>query len=125
MYAERHGYTLIETNLRFDVDRPHAWAKITLMKLNSMSMDFDWFIWFDCDTFFMNFTITLDHLLFKYDSDNINGTRLIADNFNILIQEGHGILKTGTFVMRTGQWSHDILENVYGSTKSPWINHPW
>jgi hypothetical protein len=125
MYAERQGYTLIETTLRFDVDRPHAWARITLMKLNSMSMDFDWLIWFDCDTYFMNFTTTLDHLLFKYGSDNINGTRRIADNFNMLIQEDHSMLNTGIFFMRTGQWSHDILENVYGSIKSPWINHPW
>ena len=125
MYAKHHGYTLIETTQRFDADRPHAWAKITLMKHNAMSADLDWLIWFDCDTYFMNFNITLDHLLFKYGSKNIDGTRRLDENFKMLVQEDHAMLNTGVFFMRTGQWAHDILEQVYGSPSSPWIHHPW
>jgi hypothetical protein len=126
MYASKYNYTLIEHNKRFDESRPHAWAKITLLQQYTLSKNLDWLVWFDCDTYFMNFNVTLDHLLFKYGgllSDS--GVPRLRRSFQMLIQEDHAMLNTGVFFIRTGEWSHKLLTTVYGDSTSPWIHHPW
>lgn len=122
LYAARHGYRLIERNRRFDKARPHAWAKITLLSEYIVSSDIDWLFWFDCDTYFMNFNITLDHILYKYGAPP-NGS--LDPDFRMVIQEDHAMINTGVFFIKTGHWSKDLLERVYGNPSSPWIDHPW
>lgn len=118
LYADRHGYTVIEEHKRFDESRPHAWAKITLMEKHISRTDLDWLLWFDCDTYFMNLNITLDHVLNKFGVPT-------DPNFFMLIQEDHAMLNTGVFFMKTGQKSADLLHAVYGERDSVWIDHPW
>lgn len=126
IYARRHGYYLFEVNKRFDDARPHAWAKITLMRQHIMDDRLDWLLWFDCDTFFMNLTITLDHVLYKYGSAVAeDGRRHLHPDFRMLIQEDHAMLNTGVFFMKTGDWSRELLEEVYGQDDSVWIHHPF
>ena len=122
LYSKKHGYRLIERNRRLDESRPHAWAKISLLRHYILSADIDWLLWFDCDTYFINFDITLDHLLHKY-GELPNGT--LDPEFRMLIQEDHAMINTGVFFIKTGQWSEKFLERVYGDQNSPWINHPW
>jgi hypothetical protein len=126
LYAEKHGYQLIDTTERFDHTRPHAWAKITLLQRHILSNDYDWLLWFDCDTYFMNFTVTLDYLLYKYGSSELEtGQRRLRPDFKMLIQEDHAMLNTGVFFIRTGSWSEDLLYKVYGPPDWPFIDHPW
>ena len=120
IYANRHGYTVIEERERTDKSRPHAWAKITLMEKHINRTDLDWLLWFDCDTYFMNLNITLDHVLHKF-----GGGEKMDSEFFMLIQEDHAMLNTGVFFMKTGQQSAQLLNKVYGEKDSPWIDHPW
>merc|ERR1712087_348510 len=32
---------------------------------------------------------------------------------------------TGIFFVRSSEWVSDLLDRVWGSDESPWINHPW
>ena len=130
MYAERWGYTIIEQNKRSDESRPHAWGKMSLLQRYALSDEFDWLLWFDCDTYFMNFNITLDYVLFKYggiEGVDETGTtiRYLPPDLRMLIQEDHAMLNTGVFFLKPGQWAADLLKRVYGQPDSPWIDHPW
>ena len=122
LYSNRHGYRIIERNQRFDSSRPHAWAKISLLSEYILSPDIDWLLWFDCDTYFMNFNVTLDHFLYRYGAAPEGG---LEPDFRMLIQEDHSMINTGVFFIKTGEWSKGLLERVYGDNSSPWIDHPW
>jgi hypothetical protein len=126
LYAQRHGYTLFEARERFDRNRPHAWAKVTIMIEASLLPDVDWLLWFDCDTYFMNLNVTLDYVLYKYGSViTHSGARALHEDFRMLIQEDHAMLNTGVFFMKTGKWARQLLQEVYGTDDSPWIHHPF
>ena len=122
LYANKHGYFVIDEHKRFDEARPHAWGKISLLRKHILRTDLDWLLWFDCDTYFMNLNITLDHVLYKFGSTS---ERKLDSDFFMLIQEDHAMLNTGVFFMKTGQKSADLLGRVYGHNDSPWIDHPW
>ena len=116
MYAKRHGYEIINSTKRFDSRRPHAWAKITLLRNHILSAEYDWLFWFDCDTYFMNFNVTLDHLLYKYGSEvDMKGDHVLRKDFKMLIQEDHAMINTGVFFLRTGDWSDGLLQLVYST----------
>jgi hypothetical protein len=126
MYSKRHGYQLFEVAKRYTDQRPHAWAKITLLLDHINKRDLDWLLWFDCDTYFMNFTVTLDHMLYKYGSEmQDDGTRRLRTGFRMLVQEDQAMLNTGVFFIKTGPWSLQLLRDVYGQEDSKWINHPF
>lgn len=124
IYAARHGYRYHVGEQRMDPKRPHAWGKIKLMYQALHEPDVDWWLWFDCDTFFMNMTITLDHLLHKYGQDSTYRQRLDPD-FHMLVAEDHAMLNTGAFFLRASDWSRETLRRVWGPDNSVWSEHPW
>jgi hypothetical protein len=125
LYANKWGYKVVVANRTSDPTRPPAWGKIGLLQAHILSDDFDWLLWFDCDTFFMNFNVTLDYILWKYGSVDVGGERILDPNFNMLIQEDHAMLNTGVFFIKTGRWAKQLLANVYGPQTSSWVDHPW
>ncbi|KAF4675161.1 hypothetical protein FOL47_008168 [Perkinsus chesapeaki] len=126
LYSNRHGYTVIAESKRDDPSRPHAWAKISLMLKHVKQQTADWLLWFDCDTYFMDLSRTLDSILYKFGSEvSSDGRRRVRDDFHMLIQEDHAMLNTGVFFVRTSDWVASMLTEVYGGSTSPWINHPW
>ena len=54
------GYKYHVGREHVDTSRPPAWGKIHLMYQALEDPDIDWWLWFDCDTYFMNMTVTLD-----------------------------------------------------------------
>jgi len=131
LYAERHGYRYRVSREKLDATRPPAWGKIKLMySCISEEPDVQWWLWFDCDTFFMNMSITLDSLLYKYGArappSRIDAADVELDpDFNMLVAEDNAMLNTGVFFLRRSQWSLQYLERVWGPYDSVWAHHPW
>jgi galactosyl transferase GMA12/MNN10 family len=127
LYAKRHGYEVIADNTRVDPTRPHAWGKIKLMERIMLEKRHDWLLWFDCDTYFMNFDVTLEHILYTFGGrrNTKTGEMELDPEFYFLIQEDHAMLNTGVFFMRVNDWSINALRRNYGDDSNPWINSPW
>jgi hypothetical protein len=127
VYADLHGYDLHVERKRIDERRPHAWAKVSLVQKHVQSGKYDWVMWFDCDSLFMNLTTTLDHVLAKYAGlQKPDGTIGIDPNVQMIVQEDHAMLNTGVFFVRGNTpFINELLERVYGDDTSPFIMHPW
>uniref|UniRef100_A0A7S1WT83 Uncharacterized protein n=1 Tax=Alexandrium catenella TaxID=2925 RepID=A0A7S1WT83_ALECA len=131
IYAERHGYAYRVGRELMDATRPPAWGKIKLMYEALEDPSVDWWLWFDCDTYFMNMTVTLDSLLYKYGARGPGvgtaealGAGLDPD-IHMLVAEDHAMLNTGAFFLRASEWSRELLRRVWGPTDSVWTDHPW
>uniref|UniRef100_A0A7S0AMV8 Galactosyl transferase GMA12/MNN10 family protein n=1 Tax=Pyrodinium bahamense TaxID=73915 RepID=A0A7S0AMV8_9DINO len=132
IYADRHGYQYRVGRERLDPNRPPAWGKIQLMYQVLEDTSVDWWLWFDCDTYFMNMTVTMDSLLYKYGrarpgpgrSAQVDDARLDPD-MHMLVAEDHAMLNTGAFFLRASEWSRALLRKVWGPADSIWIDHPW
>eukprot|EP00747_Dinoflagellata_sp_TGD_P003799 gnl/TRDRNA2_/TRDRNA2_109831_c1_seq1.p1 gnl/TRDRNA2_/TRDRNA2_109831_c1~~gnl/TRDRNA2_/TRDRNA2_109831_c1_seq1.p1 ORF type:complete len:269 (+),score=32.40 gnl/TRDRNA2_/TRDRNA2_109831_c1_seq1:44-808(+) len=116
---------------REDAGRPPAWGKVRLMHRYVSMRKWDWVIWADCDTYFMNLTVTLDSVLFRY------GTRRPSESgwmpkepeldpdVHFLVTEDHAMLNTGIFFARSSSWSEAMLQRIWGPDDSVWTEHPW
>lgn len=128
IYAERHGYTYIVERELVQSNRPPAWGKIKLVEREVQSDRFDWIVWTDCDTYFMNMTITLDSVLYTYAGrtalEDENDVELDPD-VHMIVNEDSAMLNTGIFFVRSSAWVLDFLGRVWGAEDSPWIHHPW
>lgn len=91
----------------------------------------DWWLWFDCDTYFMNMTVTLDSLLLKYgrstrEEEHASSLEPSMDpDVHMLVAEDHAMLNTGAFFLKSSDWSRDFLRRIWGPDNSVWIDHPW
>eukprot|EP00397_Hematodinium_sp_SG-2012_P040372 GEMP01044221.1.p1 GENE.GEMP01044221.1~~GEMP01044221.1.p1 ORF type:complete len:334 (+),score=46.54 GEMP01044221.1:606-1607(+) len=124
-YARRHGYKYSVGRTKVAEERPHAWGKIKLMAEHLRRNESDWYMWFDCDTYFMNMTITLDSVLYQYGGKQTENGWELADDFHMLIQEDNAMLNTGVFFMKSAPWCVQLLEENYGPRDSVWVEHPW
>ena len=110
-YTKRHGYELFVETKSLDGSRPHAWSKIKAVSKYLETGRFDWVMWMDCDSFFMNVNLRLEHVL---DSA-----------YDLIISEDGAMLNSGVFFIRNTAWSRAFLGRVYGSDNNPLIEHPW
>jgi len=129
LYAERHGYAYHVSTEAVDESRPPAWGKVKLMHQHVEMGRWDWVMWADCDVYFMNLSVTLDSLLFRYGAARAPaGTfaepRLDPD-FHFLVTEDHAMLNTGIFLARSSAWSEAMLRRIWGPQDSVWTHHPW
>ncbi|CAE7498897.1 unnamed protein product [Symbiodinium sp. CCMP2592] len=121
-YAARHGYRYRLEQRNLAPERPPAWGKVRLLQqVLEEELDVDWWLWFDCDTFFMNMSVTLDSLLYRYAAA---AGGLDAD-VHMLAAEDAAMLNTGAFLLRRSEWSRSFLRRVWGKQDSIWISHPW
>eukprot|EP00439_Symbiodinium_sp_Y106_P030840 s4690_g3.t1 len=121
-YAARHGYRYRLEQRNLAPERPPAWGKVRLLQqVLEEEPDVDWWLWFDCDTFFMNMSVTLDSLLYRYAAA---AGGLDAD-VHMLAAEDAAMLNTGAFLLRRSEWSRSFLRRVWGKQDSIWISHPW
>eukprot|EP00927_Polykrikos_kofoidii_P040368 TRINITY_DN34526_c0_g2_i1.p1 TRINITY_DN34526_c0_g2~~TRINITY_DN34526_c0_g2_i1.p1 ORF type:complete len:514 (-),score=77.13 TRINITY_DN34526_c0_g2_i1:257-1798(-) len=128
IYAERHGYHYYAETRRLEESRPVAWGKIKLVYEFVRQRRWDWVMWADCDVYFMNLTVTLDSLLYRYGGERSLEARQpleLDPNFHFLVTEDHAMLNTGIFLARSSAWSEAMLERVWGPDDSAWTNHPW
>ncbi|CAE8662326.1 unnamed protein product, partial [Polarella glacialis] len=126
-YAARHGYRYVLEEEQVAPERPPAWGKIRLLqRLLDEEPEVDWWLWFDCDTFFMNMTVTLDSLVYRYAQAReraADGSRGLDPAINLLVAEA--MLNTGAFLIRRSEWSREFLRRVWGPQDSIWVDHPW
>jgi len=137
IYTSRHGYLYRVGRERLDPRRPPAWGKIQMMYEAISTPDVDWWLWFDCDTYFMNMTVTLDSLLYKYIRAPVAAATTAAEereaslaagldpSVHMLVAEDHAMLNTGAFFLRASDWSREFLRGVWGPEDSVWVDHPW
>lgn len=127
LYAERHGYSHILDRTLVETKRPPAWTKIKLVEREVRSGDWDWVVWADCDTYFMNMTVTLESVLYTFAGHRKAGSEELEldTSVHMIVQEDAAMLNTGIFFLRCSEWALNLLERVWGSDDSPWINHPW
>eukprot|EP00913_Durusdinium_trenchii_P001333 g1231.t1 len=114
-YAKLHGYRYRLQSEIVAPERPPAWGK---------EPDVDWWLWFDCDTFFMNMTVTIDSLLWRYGATNEDVHFLAAEEMKPFRADA-AMLNTGSFLLRGSDWSKQFLQRVWGTEDSVWIRHPW
>lgn len=104
IYAERHGYQLVlENGSGIDTRRPPAWSKILALKRHLHR--FDYLLFMDVDSLVMNMEVLLE--------DYTGGGEL-----DLIISEDWNGLNTGIFMLRNSTWSHQLLEQVWGSKDS-------
>jgi len=138
IYADRHGYQYRVGRERLNPGRPPAWGKIQLMYQALEDTEVDWWLWFDCDTYFMNMSVTMDSLLYKYSGAKSSDLARSVDvarrqaldagldpDIHMLVAEDHAMLNTGAFFLRASDWSREFLRKVWGPADSVWIDHPW
>lgn len=126
LYAMRHGYKNFVGRERLDAQRPPAWGKIKLVYQALDDPDVDWWLWFDCDTYFMNMTVTLDSLLLKYGRSIDDATEPTMDPaIHMIVAEDHAMLNTGAFFLKSSDWSRNFLRQIWGPDNSVWTDHPW
>jgi hypothetical protein len=134
VYAERHGYTLLMERELVEPNRPPAWGKVKLMQRAVSSDKWDWVVWADCDTYFMNMSITIESVIYTYagqyeeaaDSGGSASSNLeLNPDVHMVVSEDSAMLNTGIFFVRSSQWIMELLDRVWGGENSPWINHPW
>merc|ERR1712232_903695 len=111
--------------VRVDEGRPPAWGKIKLMEEHLALQKWDWVMWADCDVYFMNLSVTLDSLLFRYGSKPQEMHLALDPGFHFLVTEDHAMLNTGIFLARSSDWSAAMLDRVWGTDDSIWTHHPW
>eukprot|EP00392_Amoebophrya_sp_AT5.2_P015900 g16123.t1 len=143
IYAKKHGYSYYVERSRLDKDRPHAWGKIKVVEQQLSQPDGpEWVMWFDCDTYFMNMTVTIESLAereraaasgraqqprFETRSKIHSTDDIVLDpSVHLIIAEDNAMLNSGTFFIRKSEWSVNLMRQVWGDPKtSPWIDHPW
>jgi len=131
IYAQRHGYAyLVEREMVAGArSRPPAWGKILLMEQQLRAGEWDWVVWLDCDTFFMNMSVTIESVLFSYaglaEAGAAPGDMELDPEVHMIVSEDSAMLNTGIFFVRSTPWVLDLFSRVWGSDDSPWINHPW
>jgi len=128
IYVKRFGYDLIVERQRRDEGRPHAWGKIRVMQQYIAEGRWDWVVWLDCDSYFMNVNQTLDSIIFKYGAVGppAPGQEPQLDpSFETLVSEDKAMLNTGVFFMKSTQTNLRLLEECWGGARSPFIDHPW
>lgn len=127
-YAARHGYKYVLETEKLATERPPAWGKILLLqRLLQTEDEIDWWLWFDCDTFVMNMTVTLDSLLHRYcrRAGSTEAAAALDPSIHMVVAEDGAMLNSGTFLLRNSDWSKAFLQRVWGPKDSVWTEHPW
>eukprot|EP00940_MAST-03C_sp_MAST-3C-sp2_P001351 g1351.t1 len=110
-YSRRRGYPLFMETKSLDDSRPPAWSKIKAVLKYLKTGTFDWVMWMDCDSFFMDMDAPLE--------------RFLDDRFDMILSEDGAMLNTGVFFAKRSEWTIAYLERTYGADDNPLIRHPW
>ena len=89
-YAKKNGYELIwfrkapeyidffSSRMAIHSPRPPAWSKIDamLLAMTDEAKDFDWIMWMDCDSFFMDMAERLEQVVELAEQNHMNATNV-------------------------------------------------
>ena len=118
----------VETNSAV-ADRHPAWGKLAIMrKYLAPEKDFDWVVWTDCDTFFMNHEIPLTALFTRTALRASASHWGVADGGRVpdlVVSEDGNMLNTVFFAMRPTDWNRKFIERAFDEEHSVFADHPW
>lgn len=108
-------------------DRHPAWGKLSIMsKYLAGENTFDWVVWTDCDTFFMNHKIPLAALFTKSVlQQSANHWGIDSRLPDLIVSEDGNMVNTGFFAMRPTDWSRNFLKSAFDEQFSVFSDHPW
>ncbi|CAJ1375720.1 unnamed protein product [Effrenium voratum] len=128
-YCSRHGYGLEWTSERpgSSKDRHPVWGQIAgpLELINAGK--YDWILSMDCDSLFVDLTVTVDSLLYRFASRATPWGKLELDpEVHFLISEDGRGLAGGNWIVRNSPEGRAFLSEVYGpgeEAKNPYMRH--
>ena len=110
-------------------DRHPAWGKLAIMrKYLAPEKDFDWVVWTDCDTFFMNHDIPLAALFTRSVLEvSARHWGFVDDEQvpDLIVSEDGNMLNTGFFAMRPTDWNREFIQCAFDEEYSVFADHPW
>ena len=100
-YASHHGYDLVVSNNKWIPDeRPFAWNKLGF--LNYLTHGYDWVLWVDVDTLFVDFSYKIEDF--------------IDENFYCVLGFSHQE-ETGVFLLKNAIESRELMTKAYAKTE--------
>lgn len=107
-YAVRNGYHYIEFHNTLDETRPTSWSKLLFVKRELPY--YDWVLWADADTVFMNWSIKLESI--------------VDDNYSqIFPKDDENGISCGVFLFKNDRTSFDLIVDAWIHTQ--FVNHRW
>lgn len=128
-YCARHGYGLEWTSQRpaSSKGRHPVWGQIAgpLDLINSGK--YDWVLSMDCDSLFVDMSVTIDSLLYRFASRATPWGKLEIDpDVHFLISEDGRGLAGGNWIVRNSPVGREFLAEVYGPedvNQNPYMRH--
>lgn len=112
-YCRRWGYTFECAERSLDTTRHPSWSKI--LHVRNLLDDYDWVFWLDADALIMNPGVPIEDL--------------IDEAYDLVIAKqpgpdpwGRVHLNTGSFFLRSSDWSRRMLDDLYAQTQ--FLDHP-
>ncbi|CAE7224930.1 unnamed protein product [Symbiodinium necroappetens] len=84
------------------------------MEREVKSGKWDWVVWADCDTYFMNMSITVESVLFTYAGREESGELTLDPEVHMIVSEDSAMLNTGIFFVKGTRWAEQLFERVWG-----------
>jgi hypothetical protein len=114
-YCRRNGYANIHFTSFDSKGRPASWGKVlALQQAIREHPELDYFLWIDADALITNPFFRLEALCDRLDK---------AKRSILVANDGGGNINMGVFMMRRGEATNLILENLW--KQEHFINHCW
>ncbi|CAE7199133.1 unnamed protein product [Symbiodinium pilosum] len=116
-YCSRHGYGLEWTSQRpsSSKDRHPVWGQIAGPLELLAGGKYDWILSMDCDSLFVDMTVTVDSLLYRFASRATPWGKLEIDpDVHFLISEDGRGLAGGNWIVRNSQEGRAFLQGIFG-----------
>lgn len=104
-YCQKHNYTFIGSNRRFD-DRHPSWARLPMIL--EIIARYDWVVWIDPDALIVDTNKKIEDYL--------------SDDFSFRISKT-GVINHGVWFVKNSQLGIQILQDTYNQTQ--FIDHIW
>jgi hypothetical protein len=81
---------------------------------------YDWVLWMDCDSLFMNASIRIEALV-----ESALAASEDPDNVHVIVSSDGAMLNTGVVLFRRHPWTMGFLEEVYSAAGGLFVTFPW
>ena len=155
-YCRIHSCTFVPFTERLDADRPIPWSKVLLVAFQICVLfspwhgqilalqevlhrqGVEWVMWMDCDSFFMNFTISPSSMLARLGAFSANNPDVWLTEDGVMINSGASaayvadlscqFLKhryAGVMFLKNSPFSRAMLGALAGPTYAAFASHPF
>eukprot|EP01104_Vermistella_antarctica_P010959 TRINITY_DN2989_c0_g1_i2.p1 TRINITY_DN2989_c0_g1~~TRINITY_DN2989_c0_g1_i2.p1 ORF type:complete len:288 (-),score=44.75 TRINITY_DN2989_c0_g1_i2:792-1655(-) len=101
-YTARHGYEMVVENDQVaNHKRRISWSKVLALKKHLAR--FDWLMWVDVDTLFMDLEMPL--------------SRFQDDRYDVMMSSNENGVNAGVIFVRNTPWGHQFLDTWWNQTK--------